>query len=599
MPKSDRELGTGGTFLEKLWEILSEPSNTPYINWQPDGLSFVIHDVKLFEANVLTKYFKHSNHNSFVRQLNMYSFVKTCNDSNYREFQNPLFQRERKDLMTSIKRKASAAGANSKEDSNAPKKLTEGQTSRQRAMIERQQAEEEAAASAKKRASLETGSRAPRRDSFGAASMMLPSPNLQNNNVSWDPKLALDPTLNGQLPSPWDPQYGPAPGIADSPFLFRMNSDTSTGGASVEPLLIPGRRNPEGINTADDFAFSRMNSLDPNNPTGALMGGGRPRSGSTGSYIGSSSSGAGGSGVRGVVGAHPTMEMFEDTKNRVRELETRNFLLTERFNELKGHCHQLMILLHTYFADTAAATATATAEAGMSSSGAGAPSGEESKLTGNGDGGSGGFGRRTDLNVNVHVKPETGGGDAARAGSGSPRNTPAGLAAKAIATLVNASGSGIGGTQTGGATATVSSAIEADDDQDHSPAAKALKATLGTSTSTASLGENIAQRNTQDAVDLIKGMRAPDARTTEGASNFFSLISSINRSNAASRVPPRSLAGQAIVKQASLPASFAPPSAPAPEPEVGSKRPREERSLEAGNALAGQPLKKLSTQYHY
>ena len=52
MPKSDRELGTGGTFLEKLWEILSEPSNTPYINWQPDGLSFVIHDVKLFEANV-------------------------------------------------------------------------------------------------------------------------------------------------------------------------------------------------------------------------------------------------------------------------------------------------------------------------------------------------------------------------------------------------------------------------------------------------------------------------------------------------------------------------------------------------------------------
>ena len=46
--------------------------------------------------------------------------------------------------------------------------------------------------------------------------------------------------------------------------------------------------------------------------------------------------------------------VFEDTKNRVRELETRNFLLTEKFNALRSQYHQMMILMHTFFADTAA-----------------------------------------------------------------------------------------------------------------------------------------------------------------------------------------------------------------------------------------------------
>ena len=137
-----RESGYGGSFLDKLWDILAEPTNHPYISWQPSGLSFVIHDVTDFEMHVLTKYFKHSNHNSFVRQLNMYSFVKTCNDSNYREFQNPFFQRDRKDLMANIKRKASVPGAR---DTSQPKKSSEGLTQRQRAMIAQQHADEEAA----------------------------------------------------------------------------------------------------------------------------------------------------------------------------------------------------------------------------------------------------------------------------------------------------------------------------------------------------------------------------------------------------------------------------------------------------------------------
>lgn len=598
MARSGRELGTGGSFLEKLWEILDEPSNEPYICWQPEGLSFVILDIQDFEANVLTKYFKHSNHNSFVRQLNMYAFVKTCNDSTYREFQNPHFQRARKDLMVNIKRKASVAGAG--KETAATNKLTEGQTSRQKAMLKRQEEEEEAAEAVKKRmnAGTENTTRRGKRESAtGVTPLMMPSPNLHNQNVSWDPKLAsMDPSLNGSLTSPWgDPQgYGPpSAGIADSPFsmnMFRMNSDTSVG----EPLLLPQRRNPEGISQGDDFAFSRMNSLDPNNPAGLMMGG-RPRSGSTGSYTGGISSGAGGRGGMGV-----PMELFENTKGRVRELETRNFLLTERFNELKQHVEQLMITLHTYFADTAAATVDK--DGGPSPHKQASPGG--AKAVGSSSSGNGGFGKRTDLSVNVKSEASSGGGS-------SPRNTPAGKTAQALAMLLNATASSIGGGKANNGNAAAMGTMATDDDQDHSPAAKALKATLGSSTSTASLGENIAERNTQDAAELMTGLRGPpDARTTEGATNFLGLISSINRnSTAPGRFLGGTLAGQAIVKQASLPASFAPPgaavgvaagaTAAAPEQKVGSKRPREERSADAGRSLAGQPLKKMASTRDY
>ena len=92
-------------FLEKLYDILEEVSLESYISWQPDGLSFLIRDVNSVSELVLPHYFKHNNIQSFVRQLNMYSFTKTRHDSNYREFRQPLFQRGRRDLLSLIKRK--------------------------------------------------------------------------------------------------------------------------------------------------------------------------------------------------------------------------------------------------------------------------------------------------------------------------------------------------------------------------------------------------------------------------------------------------------------------------------------------------------------
>lgn len=62
-------------FLEKLYEILSDDANRPYIDWvEPDGTSFLIKKVPELQEIVLPKYFKHNNLPSFVRQLNMYRY---------------------------------------------------------------------------------------------------------------------------------------------------------------------------------------------------------------------------------------------------------------------------------------------------------------------------------------------------------------------------------------------------------------------------------------------------------------------------------------------------------------------------------------------
>ena len=40
------------------------------ISWAPDGLSFIIHDTKQFEEQVLPKKFKETKYGSFLRKVN-------------------------------------------------------------------------------------------------------------------------------------------------------------------------------------------------------------------------------------------------------------------------------------------------------------------------------------------------------------------------------------------------------------------------------------------------------------------------------------------------------------------------------------------------
>ncbi|KAI8377904.1 uncharacterized protein BYT42DRAFT_546523 [Radiomyces spectabilis] len=102
-------------FLNKLFNMVNDPSTDDLIRWSPDGTSFIVTRHEDFAKQVLPRFFKHSNFSSFVRQLNMYGFHKvphlqqgvlqSQNNSERWEFSNPHFQRHQPDLLLLVTRK--------------------------------------------------------------------------------------------------------------------------------------------------------------------------------------------------------------------------------------------------------------------------------------------------------------------------------------------------------------------------------------------------------------------------------------------------------------------------------------------------------------
>ena len=101
-------------FLDKIYKIVNDVSNKDSVDWGDNGDTINIKKIEDFSKNVLPKYFKHSNFQSFVRQLNMYDFRKVLQDPSSGEFSHPHFRKGHPDLLCKIKRKANMRDSNKK-----------------------------------------------------------------------------------------------------------------------------------------------------------------------------------------------------------------------------------------------------------------------------------------------------------------------------------------------------------------------------------------------------------------------------------------------------------------------------------------------------
>jgi regulator of replication initiation timing len=97
-------MGTRKNFINKMYEIISDPATDGFIRWADDGTSFMITDESEL-TRILPMHFKHSNLSSLVRQLHQYGFSKSSGDDGEMIFSNSLFRRGHEEVLESIHRK--------------------------------------------------------------------------------------------------------------------------------------------------------------------------------------------------------------------------------------------------------------------------------------------------------------------------------------------------------------------------------------------------------------------------------------------------------------------------------------------------------------
>ena len=94
-------------FPNKLYEMLDQAETEGFqhiICWAPNGRGFLIKDPQLLEKELLPRYFKQIKYRSFLRQLQLYDFFRTCRGPKRGLCYHDLFQRGAPDLLLKMKR---------------------------------------------------------------------------------------------------------------------------------------------------------------------------------------------------------------------------------------------------------------------------------------------------------------------------------------------------------------------------------------------------------------------------------------------------------------------------------------------------------------
>jgi hypothetical protein len=98
--------GVSTPFPDKLHRILESHEFDEFISWQPNGRSFILHDVQGFVTSVMPIFFKQTKFRSFQRQLNLYEFKRISFGTYIGGYYHPKFLRNQPELCKEMTRVA-------------------------------------------------------------------------------------------------------------------------------------------------------------------------------------------------------------------------------------------------------------------------------------------------------------------------------------------------------------------------------------------------------------------------------------------------------------------------------------------------------------
>lgn len=101
--KNDLNFNKVAKFINRLYKIVSDDKYKE-IGWSDDGKGFRIYDKESFMKNVLPLVSKTREYSAFIRQLNLYGFIKVKSASHlYEEYFHNNFQKDREELLPYVK----------------------------------------------------------------------------------------------------------------------------------------------------------------------------------------------------------------------------------------------------------------------------------------------------------------------------------------------------------------------------------------------------------------------------------------------------------------------------------------------------------------